>query len=54
MARLNKETIQQIEEYLNRKTPIEIHIEKEQVVVVELSRKVVLKQPAAKDNRIGF
>lgn len=43
--KLNESTIKAIEDALSRKKSLEIRIEKENVVLVELSRKVKDKSP---------
>ena len=45
MIRLNEETIQEIEQLIGNKETVEIHIEKGQVVLVKLKRKLVSKSP---------
>ena len=42
--KLNEETIKAIEKSLTHKTPLEIRVEKENVVLVELGRKVISKE----------
>lgn len=42
--KLNEETIKAIENSLSHRTPLEIRVEKENVVLVELGRKVISKE----------
>lgn len=42
--KLSKETIETIEKSLTHKTPLEIRVEKDNVVLVELGRKVISKE----------
>ena len=46
--KLKKETIETIEKSLSHRNPLEIRVEKENVVLVELGRRVISKEPIEK------
>lgn len=45
IMKLNESTVKAIEDALSNKKSLEIHIEKNNVVLIELSRKVIDKSP---------
>lgn len=45
IMKLNESTVKAIEDALSNKKSVEIHIEKNNVVLIELSRKVIDKSP---------